>query len=202
MTEEEWLKATSRRSDFPCRSAVVADNELPRSAVQVKSQQSAIASSDEELLMCKKYMVTLALAVTCFAMPLSGATIADDKAEEAKVTVSKLEQGLVDAFGKGAKALGAYLEPLLSDDATITDNGGQVHDKTKFLALAKSGDRGPTAMEQSEVKIQVYGDTAVVTGLIATKTQPQVAFRSTTVYVRNKNQWRIVAMQLTTVSRP
>jgi hypothetical protein len=68
--------------------------------------------------------------------------------------------------------------------------------------MAKSGDRGPLPMEQPEIKIQVYGETAVMTGLVVAKGLPQEAFRMTTVLVRSQDQWRIVAMQLTTASRP
>jgi len=151
--------------------------------------------------MCKKYAILIG-SLTFFPMLPARLVAADAKAEEAKAQVRKLQEGFVDAFGKGSKALGAYLESVLSDDAIITDNRGRVYDKKKFLEMAKSGDRGPLPMEQPETKIQVYGETAVMTGLVVAKGLPQEAYRMTTVFVRSQNQWRIVAMQLTTVSRP
>ena len=108
------------------------------------------------------------MVLTCVALGPAQAIAGDDKAAEAKAQVGKLQEGFVDAFSQGSKAVGSYLEPLLSDDVVITDNSGKVYEKRSFLAAAKAIKRivGALAMEQKEAKIHVYGETSVVTGLI------------------------------------
>jgi ketosteroid isomerase-like protein len=149
-----------------------------------------------------KHALAIVLTVTSFAHVQAQAEVPKGKVDEAQAEVKKLQQDFVAAFSKSSKALAAYFEPLLSAEAVITDHAGRVYDKVKFLDMAKAGDRGPLAMEERDLKANVYGDTVVATGLVAAKGLPQEAFRFTTVYVKRRTQWQIVAMQLTAAGRP
>lgn len=147
------------------------------------------------------YALAIVLIVTSFARALAQAEAPKGKVEEARAEVQKLQHEFVAAFSKGSKALAAYLEVQLAEEAVITDQNGR-YDKAKALEMAKMGDRDFLEMEQRDLKLSVHGDTVVVTGLIAAKALPQEAFRFTTVYIKIGARWQIIAIQFTPVARP
>jgi hypothetical protein len=148
-----------------------------------------------------KLALVMTFITTATTLPQAAPDTPNGKLEGDKAEVLKLQQGLVDAFSKGSKASAAYLEPLLGEEVVVTDQSAQTTGKAKVLEMAKKGDRGPLAMQQKNVKARVYGDTVVVTGLMAAKALPQEAFYFTIVYVRGQRNWQIVAMQLTPLRR-
>lgn len=98
----------------------------------------------------------------------------------------------------------AMLDRLVSDDWVIIGPEGRVIPKAAFLAALNSGALTHSAMELDETRVRVYGDAAVVSGrAIATGTFQGQAFttreRSTDVFVRQRDQWRCVLTQLTTI---
>jgi ketosteroid isomerase-like protein len=144
-----------------------------------------------------KWAVTVLASATFVAVAFSPAAFAEDKEEEKKGQIQKLQQDFVDAFSNGSKALAEFLEPLLSDRVVITDNNAESYSKGKFIEMAKTGERGVLAMEQRDLKIQLYGTTGIATGLFVAKGLPQERMRFTVVYVSDQKQWQIVALQLT-----
>jgi ketosteroid isomerase-like protein len=101
-----------------------------------------------------------------------------------------------------AEAIGWYM----ADDWTIIGPDGSVGDKATFLALVKSGALSHDVMESDDVKVRVYGDTAVVTsrGVSGGKYQGQ-AFReverASCVFVRQEGQWKCVLTHLSRIAR-
>jgi len=148
-----------------------------------------------------RFAIVVMVSATAIVLADPPSQSSKEKSEASKVQVLKVQQGFVDAFGKGSKALAEYLEPVLAEEVVITDNSAKTYDKAQFLETAKGGTRGPLPMEQKDVKAQVYGDTVVVTGLMNAKELPQEGFRYTAVYVRREKAWLIVALQLTSSKR-
>jgi ketosteroid isomerase-like protein len=91
-----------------------------------------------------------------------------------------------------------------SEDYTLINVNGQMLDKAQTMEAIKSGQIKLTADELSDMKVRVYGNTAVVTGkadvrgTIAGKDATgQVMF--TRVHVKKGGKWQSVAFQQTRV---
>lgn len=101
-----------------------------------------------------------------------------------------------------AEAIGRYM----ADDWTIFGSDGSMSDKATFLGLVKSGTLSHDVMESEDLKVRVYGDTAVVTsrGVSGGKYQGQ-PFReveqSSNVFVRQEGQWRCVLTHLSRIAQ-
>ena len=103
--------------------------------------------------------------------------------------------------GNDADAIGRYM----ADDWTIVGSDGRVGDKAGFLALVRSGALTHDVMTSEDIRVRVYGDTAVVVarGVSGGKFQGQ-AFReverSSCVFVRQDGQWRCVLTHLSRIA--
>lgn len=96
-----------------------------------------------------------------------------------------------------ADAIGRYM----ADDWTIIGADGSMSDKATFLGLVKSGALSHDTMESDDVRVRLYGDTAIVMarGVSGGKFEGE-AFReleqSTSVFVRQGGHWRCVLTHL------
>ena len=61
------------------------------------------------------------------------------------------------------------IDRFLADDWIIIDPDGGIIDKARFLAVIKSGVLSHELMESADLRVRLYGNTAVVTGLTTTK---------------------------------
>jgi len=61
------------------------------------------------------------------------------------------------------------VDGFLADDWIIVDPDGGIIDKARFLGVIKSGALSHEMMESADLRIRLYGNTAVVTGLTTTK---------------------------------
>src|SRR5256885_10477029 len=75
--------------------------------------------------------------------------------------IKKMEKDRAAAVVKGDVAT---LEGLTSDDYTFINANGQLSDKATTMNGIKTGNIKLTANEISDLKVRVYGSTAVVTG--------------------------------------
>lgn len=96
------------------------------------------------------------------------------------------------------------IAPLLADKIVDTESDGKVYDKTGLLAVTKATKF--TNAEYEELKVTVFGDTAIATGVFKGKgTDPSgkpfdAHFRWTDTWVKMPNgQWQCVATQGTAV---
>ncbi len=115
--------------------------------------------------------------------------------------IKKMEQ---DRAAAVVKADVATLEGLTSDDYILINANGRVSDKATTMNDIKTGVIKLTANEVSDMKVRVYGDTAVVTGKSSAKgtiggreLKGPVMF--TRVYVKMKGKWQSVAFQQTPI---
>jgi len=103
--------------------------------------------------------------------------------------------------GNDADAIGRYM----ADDWAIVGSDGRVGDKAGFLALVRSGALTHDVMTSEDLRVRVYGDTAVVVarGVSGGKFQGH-AFReverSSCVFVRQDGQWRCVLTHLSRIA--
>jgi len=121
-----------------------------------------------------------------------------DVEEELICVATEWDRAMVE---NDAETIGRYL----SDDWTIVGSDGNVSDKATFLGLIQSGALTHDVMESHEMKVRVYGDTAVVLakGVSGGKYQGQ-AFREvervSCVFVRQNEQWKCVLTHLSRIA--
>jgi ketosteroid isomerase-like protein len=123
-----------------------------------------------------------------------------DDAEAAK-ELARLSQRIDEAY---VKADTAFLDDLLANDWMHIGSDGRVKDKAVLLKALKERSTKYTAMDASEVKVRVYGDTAVVTGRYVAKYQDQRremidAGRFGRVFRREGARWQFVHGQSTLI---
>jgi len=111
----------------------------------------------------------------------------------------KVERGFVDAIAKND--LDA-IERFVTDDWIIINADGGIIDRERFLEVIKSGTLTHEMMESEDMRVRVYGDSAVVSALTRSKgkfmgQEFTTHERSTDVFVRRDGQWRCVLTQLT-----
>ena len=96
----------------------------------------------------------------------------------------------------------AALEDILSDDLTYTHTNCVFETKGEFIAKIKSGQLKYEIFAPEDIRVRVFGETGVLTGLARVKVQvkgEQLSFqlRFTDVYVKKGDRWQMVAWQAT-----
>ena len=98
----------------------------------------------------------------------------------------------------------AALNDLLGDDLIYTHSTGQSDTRAEYIAQCKNGKFKYTKIERPIENIQVYGDTAVVTGqtkmdAIVEGKPKLLNSRYTDVWRRGPKGWQMVAWQSTPI---
>jgi ketosteroid isomerase-like protein len=118
--------------------------------------------------------------------------------------IKKMEKDRAAAVVKGDVAT---LEGLTSDDYMFINAYGQLSDKATTMNGIKTGNIKLTSNEVSDLKVRVYGNTAVVTGKANSKgtiggRELKAPVLFTRVYVKNNGKWQSVAFQQTPIVTP
>jgi ketosteroid isomerase-like protein len=90
------------------------------------------------------------------------------------------------------------LAPLLAEDWLLTHSDGRIQHKADYLHELATRQRRNTRIDNEDVQLRRYGDTAVITG---TSVQAAVSdgkpwqgrFRFTRVWVQREGHWQMVA---------
>ena len=137
------------------------------------------------------------IAFSLAALTTEGAPAASSVEEQ----LLKMER---DRAAAVVKADVATLEGMTADDYILINANGQMSDKATTMNDIKTGNIKLTANEVSDMKVRVYGDTAVVTGKSSAKgtirgheLKGPVMF--TRVYVKKNGKWLSVAFQQTPI---
>ncbi len=84
-----------------------------------------------------------------------------------------MEEELLKLENEFARAVASndadVLDGLLADDWIIVDPDGGIIDKARFLGVIRSGALSHESMESADLRVRLYGDTAVVSGLTTSK---------------------------------
>jgi ketosteroid isomerase-like protein len=97
------------------------------------------------------------------------------------------------------------VDRLLADDYLGISANGTLETKADELARRRNGSLHITELELSDIKVRIYGDTAVVTSkadLVGKNGDRDISgrFRYTRVYSNRLGQWRIVSFEASRVS--
>jgi ketosteroid isomerase-like protein len=125
-------------------------------------------------------------------------------AEDVQAQLTKLEMDRAVAV---VKADIATLDKYTSDDYVLINMNGHMAGKSEMIEGFKSGASKLTSEELSDLKVRVYGNTAVVTGKADVKgtlggadATGQILF--TRVYVKKDGRWQSTSLQQTRVANP
>lgn len=124
----------------------------------------------------------------------------NSRVEEELITVAHAWDRAMVA--NDTEAIAAYM----ADDWTIIGPDGSVGDKASFLELVRSGKLTHDVMESHDIKVRVYGETAVVTarGISGGKYEGESFYlreRASCVFVRQESRWRCVLTHLSQIAQ-
>lgn len=142
------------------------------------------------------------------AVYLSPQARAEDKKEakdgQTAEAVEKANRSLTEAILKGdAKDF----DQMTSDEYVLTSSTGKLWDKKKNLEALKEGTLTFDKIDDTDVKVHMYGDAAVVTGKAEIKGKSKDRafddeYRWTRVFVHHDGNWKCVTEQLSRVWTP
>jgi ketosteroid isomerase-like protein len=168
----------------------------------------------------KKLISCLSLIILALSMSVVGQDKADQKQDKAvkkqdkaekkngKMKSGNVEQEVTklvqDSMEAEKRHDTTFFEKLEAPDYQFIDPGGMVHTKEESLAISKSGDLKFESNNVDEMKVRVYGHTAVVNGQSTVKGtfkdhDISGKYRWTDVYVKRDGNWQLVNSQLTMV---
>jgi ketosteroid isomerase-like protein len=140
----------------------------------------------------------------CAALLFLSALTAFPQSKAEREVSATVRQWAASMVSRDMDALGK----ILADDIIITDYNARTRGKKEELEILKpSQDVKTISVENEDVKIKIYGNTAVVTALtkmvfeILGK-ETKSSMRYTAVFVKRERRWQIVALQIARVPPP
>jgi ketosteroid isomerase-like protein len=158
-----------------------------------------------------KYTLFAISAILTFQLSQAQGSDADKAQEVSGMGVKSVEDTLVQIehdWGNALlKANVAAWSRYLGDDWVLTYSDGTLVTKPMALADLKEGALRIESFQLDDVKVRVYGDAAVVTGLITEKSKfrdkdTSGVRRFTDVFVKRDGRWQAVASHESEVSAP
>ena len=130
--------------------------------------------------------------------PSTGAHTSSQGTEE---TLMKIERDGAAALMKGDVA---GFGGILAEDATLIGPDGAVQTKAQLLADVKSGALKIQSSEMSDLKVKVFGESAIATYMTTDKGKYKDRdisgrYRWTDVFLHRGGKWQIVASQGTPI---
>jgi len=150
-----------------------------------------------------KIVIAVWIAVSAFIQqaPQQAQSKPDDSIDSTEL--SRLEKVWNEAHVQGDAAA---LEQLWADDLTVAVPNMALITKQTAVSMARSGRIKFKRYETSDIGIRVYGDAAVVTGVVErTRTlngrDVDDKWRFTKVYIRRAGRWQVVAWHASTIDQ-
>jgi uncharacterized protein (TIGR02246 family) len=147
-------------------------------------------------------ILTLALALPVCASATAASSPASSSSDKAAVT--KLEKEWPAAVLKKDTA---KILSLGSDDCVFTDSSGAIVSLKQIASDVKSGRYSVKSMHIDQLKVRVYGDTAIVLGLETEKSQykgkdSSGQYRFVDTWLKRNGRWVCVASANTLITPP
>jgi ketosteroid isomerase-like protein len=145
-------------------------------------------------------LIGVALAISASTQLLRAA---DEKSKDAEQAIKKLEQEWADALVKRDQVV---IDRIESPDWMLTDAEGNLVSKAKVDADLKSGALVFESVHNDELRVRVFGDTAIAYGLVTEKikfqgknTSDQCRF--TDVFIKRDGRWQAISTHLSRVAK-
>ena len=116
---------------------------------------------------------------------------------EAERELLKANEQYDEAIMRGDAAV---LEQIFGDEFIYTSPKAEVLDKEQQISALSSGGLKLTGAKSDDVRIRIYGETAVMTGRFTARAESggkttMIEERYTAVWVRRDGRWQLVAEQ-------
>jgi ketosteroid isomerase-like protein len=141
------------------------------------------------------------LATVVFS--IMATTFGQGSGNESASEIIKVEEEFGQAMIKNdAEKIGSFL----ADDWIIIDPDGTIIGKARFLSIIQSGVLTHQTMDSQDIRVRVYGTTAVVTALISSTAKYEgrefsTRERATDVFLKRDGKWQCVITHLTTATK-
>jgi len=156
----------------------------------------------------KARFVILMFLVFAMAVPASMLAQQNSKAEkDIQSTLAQLREANLKGGAEGA----AIFDKYLAEDFVRIPSDGAVYTKADTLDAFRTGKQHAESHDLSKVKIRIYGNTAVATGVLTSKSAGPLAggntletrrSRFTRVFVKKGGVWQNVLYQTTKIAEP
>jgi ketosteroid isomerase-like protein len=150
-----------------------------------------------------RFVIAMAL-VLALAVPASMLAQGSKAERQVRAVLGKIQQAQ-----KGGPEAATTLDKYLADDYTLILPNGAVLTKAENVEGFRSGKSAYQKFDFSDVKVRVYGNTALVTGIVkgagemaGQKYTGNRRSRFTRVLVKQNGIWRLVLTQNTRIAEP
>ena len=152
----------------------------------------------------RRRYLRLSMTVTCLillALPLNAQRKSRRELVEGELRL--IEEQLREAAVRGDIAV---LDYLLAEDYTNIYSSGEVRTKVDVLRDIESGNSRIESLDLDDIKITVYGDTAILTAKRTSKIRykgqdTSGQFRQVRVFVKLNGRWQAVMLQTTRITQ-
>ena len=146
-----------------------------------------------------KPLLLISVIVSVAFISVSQPRVKKKASVSAEQNVVEVNRAWVEAFSHCDKSA---LNQIIADECIITTEYGEVISKAQFIEIMQS--QAPedckSDLSITEVKVQSFGPTSIITGLMSEKQEgKRVGLRYTNVFVRRKGRWTLVTSQVTDV---
>ena len=111
----------------------------------------------------------------------------------AEQELKRLENEWLNSYLRGDKQT---FDRIVADDFTRTDESGKFATKAEERALVQAPPASVSAsLTNEDMHVRVYGNSAIVTGLIVSRVQGSLSFQSrfTDTFIKRGARWQVVA---------
>jgi len=142
---------------------------------------------------CHRWLVLFGLVVLGLVACAAGPMAAQEKSDAA--TVRSLELKWTESYKQRSIDM---LSSLLADDFVITIEDGSVYSKAGYISHSADASVHVDVAEQSNLKVRMHGDTAIVTGSyhekgVSNGKPYEYHDRLTDVWMKSGGKWQVVA---------
>ncbi len=158
----------------------------------------------------KRIFIIMMIAIAMSSITLGQATNKKiTRSSTANQQSKSVEQELMQMERDWAKATvnrdASALDRIEADDYIFTDADGSLVTKKQDIADITSGNLTAESINVDEMKVRVFGDTAVVTGRITTKGQYKGKdisgqYRFTDMFLKRNGKWQAVASHFSRIT--
>jgi ketosteroid isomerase-like protein len=140
----------------------------------------------------RKNLLVIALFMAATMQAFAQTTAKPEQNNTAEQAVLKLTQEWLDAENSTDRAA---LNRIIADDFLGTGPMGTTVSKTDVIPQDGSEGHG-LAVTGQDIKVRVFGDTAIVTGRGVPKVKDRPELRITVVFLKRTGRWEMVAGHL------
>lgn len=139
------------------------------------------------------------LPILLFTLFCSTLLFAQSGAPDLQTELENLHAKWMKAYDNGD---GIAMDQIEMDNLMLVMPTGEVWAKTKPRGTSEPKLDPTTQRTLSDVSVRRFGDTAILTGTLTSKSAAETSQEGTTVvFVRNAGQWKIASAQWSTVAK-